>query len=248
MKAKRTRKPAASRNQNHWAKLAAATLDSLQANVFIANPDLEIIYINDCAKRTLQQIGGDVRRAFGIEVDNILGLSIHAFHRDPRGVEKILRNPQALPHQADFAFGAITLQARINSIVGPKGEVQGYVVAWEDITYRQRLELDYAGQIDAIHRSQGVIEFDMDATILNANDNFLKTIGYTLEEVKGSGTACWSTRRLGTAPSTEICGSGSTAVSLSRASFAASAKVAGRFTFRESTARSSISRGAPLRS
>ena len=63
--------------------------------------------------------------------------------------------------------------------------MQGYVVAWEDITYRQRLELDYAGQIAAIQRSQAVIEFELDGTIISANDIFLKTMGYTLDEVKG---------------------------------------------------------------
>jgi methyl-accepting chemotaxis protein len=183
MKTKKAAKPAAS--QNHWAKLAAATLDSLQANVFIADSDLKIIYINDSAKQTLQQLAPEIRRVFGVEIDDMLGSSIHAFHRDARRVEQILRNPQALPHQAEFAFGAITLQTRINSVAGAKGVVQGYVVTWEDITHRQRLELDYAGQINAIQRSQAVIEFDMDATITSANDTFLKTVGYTLVEVKG---------------------------------------------------------------
>lgn len=183
MKTKKPIKLAAS--PNPWARLAAATLEALQANVFIADRDLKIIYINDCAKRTLGQIAGEVRRVFNVDVENILGLSIHAFHRNPQAVEVILRNPQALPHQTEFAFGSVTLQARINGILGAKGEVQGYVVAWEDVTYRQRLELDYAGQINAIHRSQAVIEFDMDATITSANENFLKTVGYTLEEIKG---------------------------------------------------------------
>lgn len=44
---------------------------------------------------------------------------------------------------------------------------------------------DYQGQIEAIGRSQAVIEFAMDGTILNANENFLKTLGYTLDEIKG---------------------------------------------------------------
>jgi len=30
-----------------------------------------------------------------------------------------------------------------------------------------------------------VIEFNMDGTILTANDNFLNTVGYTLDEIKG---------------------------------------------------------------
>ncbi|HEY2658181.1 MAG TPA: methyl-accepting chemotaxis protein [Caulobacteraceae bacterium] len=39
--------------------------------------------------------------------------------------------------------------------------------------------------VAAINRSQAVIEFELDGTIITANDNFLKTMGYTLSEVKG---------------------------------------------------------------
>src|ERR1700744_1326358 len=39
--------------------------------------------------------------------------------------------------------------------------------------------------INAIGRSQAVIEFRMDGTILTANDNFLHALGYTLEEIRG---------------------------------------------------------------
>src|SRR5215831_7970013 len=41
------------------------------------------------------------------------------------------------------------------------------------------------GQIAAIGKSQAVIEFSLDGKILNANDNFLKAMGYTLDEVRG---------------------------------------------------------------
>lgn len=41
------------------------------------------------------------------------------------------------------------------------------------------------GKLEAIERSQAVVEFAMDGTILDANDNFLNAMGYTLEEVKG---------------------------------------------------------------
>ena len=36
-----------------------------------------------------------------------------------------------------------------------------------------------------LQRAEAVIELDLDGTILNANENFLKTLGYTLEEIKG---------------------------------------------------------------
>ena len=58
-------------------------------------------------------------------------------------------------------------------------------MAWEDVTSRLLLEADYAGQIAAISKSQAVIEFNLDGTIIAANDNFLRVMGYTLEEVKG---------------------------------------------------------------
>ncbi|MBV1910162.1 MAG: PAS domain S-box protein [Kangiellaceae bacterium] len=42
-----------------------------------------------------------------------------------------------------------------------------------------------AGQVEAIRRSQAVIEFDMQGTILDANDLFLQAMGYELSEIKG---------------------------------------------------------------
>jgi methyl-accepting chemotaxis protein len=44
---------------------------------------------------------------------------------------------------------------------------------------------DALAQAAAIGESQAVIEFNMDGTIITANENFLKAIGYTLAEIKG---------------------------------------------------------------
>ena len=50
---------------------------------------------------------------------------------------------------------------------------------------KQHLEQDVAGQLLAIGKSQAVIELGMDGTILNANENFLRLLNYTLNEVQG---------------------------------------------------------------
>ena len=42
-----------------------------------------------------------------------------------------------------------------------------------------------SGQLAAISKSQAVIEFEMDGTIVNANENFLNAMGYSLGEIKG---------------------------------------------------------------
>jgi methyl-accepting chemotaxis protein len=50
---------------------------------------------------------------------------------------------------------------------------------------KSQLDNDVALQLAAINRSQAVIEFEMDGTIINANDNFLEAMGYTLDEIQG---------------------------------------------------------------
>ncbi len=49
---------------------------------------------------------------------------------------------------------------------------------------RTRLQ-DSIAQAAAINRSQAVIEFNMDGTIVTANENFLSVFGYTLVEIQG---------------------------------------------------------------
>ena len=44
---------------------------------------------------------------------------------------------------------------------------------------------DLDSKMAAISRSQAVIEFDLDGHILDANDNLLKTMGYSLDEIRG---------------------------------------------------------------
>lgn len=48
-----------------------------------------------------------------------------------------------------------------------------------------RAQDDLQAQVAALNRSQAVIEFNLDGTVLRANDNFLKTLGYSLDEVRG---------------------------------------------------------------
>jgi methyl-accepting chemotaxis protein len=44
---------------------------------------------------------------------------------------------------------------------------------------------DLAGKMAAVDRTQAVIEFTPDGTVITANENFLRTIGYTMEEIQG---------------------------------------------------------------
>ena len=54
-----------------------------------------------------------------------------------------------------------------------------------DITQSSLQNAERAGQIEAIGKSQAVIEFELDGTIIIANENFLSVLGYDLNEVQG---------------------------------------------------------------
>lgn len=79
----------------------------------------------------------------------------------------------------------IWLQASYNPVLGRAGRIVRVVKVAADITEAKRRAIETAGEIAAIRRSQAVISFAMDGTILEANDNFLKTMGYRLDEIVG---------------------------------------------------------------
>ncbi|SEH36151.1 PAS domain S-box-containing protein, partial [Methylobacterium sp. 275MFSha3.1] len=79
----------------------------------------------------------------------------------------------------------VWVQASYNPVLDRAGRVVKVVKFASDITAQKLLMLDYAGQIAALHRSQAVIAFDPTGTILDANGNFLETMGYRLEEIRG---------------------------------------------------------------
>lgn len=79
----------------------------------------------------------------------------------------------------------IWLRASYNPIMDKKGNVKKIVKYASDITSNELRNADYIGQIEAIGKSQAVISFNLDGTIIDANDNFLNAMGYSLDEVKG---------------------------------------------------------------
>nr|NGX47258.1 Biofilm dispersion protein BdlA [Chlamydiota bacterium] len=79
----------------------------------------------------------------------------------------------------------VWLQATYNPIIDLDGKPLKVVKYATDLTAQKLLNSDYSGQLAAISKSQAVIEFNMDGTIISANDIFLEAIGYTLEEIQG---------------------------------------------------------------
>lgn len=79
----------------------------------------------------------------------------------------------------------IWIQGSYNPIYDANGKVYKIVKFAIDVTEQTQMNADFRSQLKAISNSQAVIEFELDGTILTANDNFLDAMGYTLSEVKG---------------------------------------------------------------
>ena len=79
----------------------------------------------------------------------------------------------------------VWIQASYNPITDASGRVCKVVKFATDVTATKLQAADSAGQIAAIGKSQAVIEFELDGTIRTANENFLRVVGYSLDEIKG---------------------------------------------------------------
>ena len=79
----------------------------------------------------------------------------------------------------------VWILANYNPILDEDGIPSKVVKFATDVTKQKMVAADNNGQIAAIRKSQAVIEFNMDGTVIDANQNFLDTLGYSLAEIKG---------------------------------------------------------------
>jgi methyl-accepting chemotaxis protein len=79
----------------------------------------------------------------------------------------------------------VWIQASYNPVLDAGGKPVSVIKFATDITAQKNRNIEDAGKIAAIGRAQAVIEFEMDGTIITANQNFLDALGYSLAEIRG---------------------------------------------------------------
>lgn len=166
---------------DHKGKLEA--MDRSQATIEF---DLKgrVLYAND-----------NFLNAFGYRLDEVVGQH-HRMFCDAQ----YARSPEYLAFWEQLGRGQfhageyrrvhkngqdVWIQASYNPILDPDGNPIKVVKFAQDVTPTKLLATETAGKLEAISRSQAVIEFDMQGNILTANANFLRTLGYTPAEVEG---------------------------------------------------------------
>jgi len=158
-------------------------LDRIQA-IIEFNLDGTIVKANDNFLKTM-----------GYEADEIIGQHHRIFCQEEYAQSEEYqelwdRLNNGEPLEAEYKRVAkdgseVWLQASYNPVLGSSGKPVRVVKFATDITEAKLKDAQAEGMIEAINRVQAVIEFDLDGTILNANQNFMDTFNYSLDEIQG---------------------------------------------------------------
>lgn len=90
----------------------------------------------------------------------------------------------------------VWIQASYNPVLNAEGRPESVVKFATDITAEKVRNTEFEGKLEALSRSQAVIEFDMQGNVLEANHNFLRALGYTLPEIQGKHHSMFCTTAL----------------------------------------------------
>ncbi|MBR0874130.1 PAS domain-containing methyl-accepting chemotaxis protein [Bradyrhizobium tropiciagri] len=144
---------------------------------------------------TIVQANENFLKAMGYSLDEIRGKHHSMFVEPATRDSQAYREFWASLNRGEFqsaqykriAKGGreIWIQASYNPIMDKSGKPAGVIKFATDITTQKIHSMEDAGKIAAIGRAQAIIEFNMDGTIVNANENFLGAMGYSLAEIQG---------------------------------------------------------------
>lgn len=148
------------------------------------NPDGRVNAINDlCSQATGYSIGE-------LEGKSLERLMSQSALRKPAGQDMLgAIKTHRHWHGAVSFLDAKGQEMWVRGIVQPVDDANGNVKYIAFYMAEQTRNITHSNElrdmIAALHRSSAVIEFNLDGTIITANDNFLKGTGYTLEQIEG---------------------------------------------------------------
>ncbi|WP_291043442.1 methyl-accepting chemotaxis protein [Hyphomonas sp.] len=164
------------------AAAKSAALEASQVATMVVDRDFKVTYVNKATQDLIASHGEVFKKHFpGFDPHKMLGMNIDIFHKNPAHQRQMLSDPSRLPHRTDITIGDLKFALEVGAVFDAKRQYVGNVLQWNDVT-QTRL---YNGMIQALDRSQAIIEFTLDGIIVQANANFCQTVGYTLDEIKG---------------------------------------------------------------
>ncbi len=170
----------------HTNAQQASLLDAIERSMAVIEFDLQgsVLRANDNFLKTMgyraEQILGQSHRmfctpAFARSAEyNQLWTHLRNGHFQSGTFERLAGNGQS-----------VWLEASYNPVRDDTGQVIKVVKYAMDVTPRLQAESEANAKLGAIDRAMAVIEFNLDGTIITANDNFLQRMGYSLAQIQG---------------------------------------------------------------
>jgi methyl-accepting chemotaxis protein len=79
----------------------------------------------------------------------------------------------------------VWIEASYGPILDRRGRPYKVVKIATDVTEEKMHFADLQGKAEAASRAQAIIEFNLDGSIITANENFLRVMGYAIDEIRG---------------------------------------------------------------
>lgn len=170
---------AASRRLADTLKLSL--FDQLDEKIMISDDKHRIVHLNnpliDFLRNNQEKIRKDLPH---FDVDNLIGQGIDIFHKNATH-QRTMLDGLTTPHVTSIRVGGVPFGLKVRPLHNSAGARIGTSVSWTNAEQA----IENASMVAAMNRALGVIHFTMDGTVLDANENFLKVLGYTLDEIKG---------------------------------------------------------------
>ena len=149
--------------------------------------DLETFEITYANKFSIEALRG-IQNVLPVPAEQIVGQCVDIFHKNPAHQRALLRDPSRLPFDTRITVGTEKLDLLVTALRDPNGAYVGPMLTWTVVTAEARNEEETArlvAMLEGIGASQAMIEFELDGTIITANENFLNALGYQLSEIEG---------------------------------------------------------------
>ncbi|MBL8960338.1 MAG: PAS domain-containing protein [Gemmatimonadetes bacterium] len=159
-------------------RMLYSALDGLGTNIFVADAQLNLVYMNKKAEATLRSMEDVVRQLYGIGVNDLVGGSIDRFHPGElrQRVRGVLADPRNLPYNRVITVGPRKLDLNVNAVVRD-GAIEAYIVNWEDVTDREKARNDalrLQNMMDNVNIN--VMMADRDLTLVYVNPASIQTL------------------------------------------------------------------------
>ncbi len=153
-------------------------LDALGTNVFVADRDLTLVYMNERARKVMESMEDTVEKLFGLSTSELIGTPIDRFHGSrAKQIRRMLSDPGNLPVRSEIRLAHLVLDLNVNGIFDNQGNYAGLVVNWEEISDKKKLELTSARTQSMMDNSPtNVIMAGPDGIIQYANPASIKTL------------------------------------------------------------------------